>query len=486
MHLLLNYKRQEGKYLVLFLIGLLVANFTIKTIYPNPAIWLTSTIFLILYSFIFFINKADISYFIIFIIVGCHFTIAPNQGGLFNLLAVLGLTIKLFSGRRGIYYSIAILPKLLKLLFIVLILSNFISTIFFNTGTFAEQVFGILSFLSCILFFFFAMDNAKYGSFSLLLKVIVVLAGYNLIIALNQRFFGIYLNTPLAPLVIQSEGYQSTNSSGTFGSSALFGEFYLLTFIFLVFSRYLGIGRSVSKSRLMSIGIIFSLFNVLLSNSRSVLILAATSSLILLLIMISKKKSIITLLRFLIIIAVFIAAGLLFGLFDVIGEKMNNISIQSLTVGSIISGEDINRGIIFSNAVKRLAENSWLLGHGYGVFETNANAWFGEFGFSFYGKGHEIYDIHNLYLGLPMLFGWFGAFSYIGIILYILLRLLSSLKHQNDQSYGIFAGLTVLWLVFLINEYKVNAIALPHYHLLIWILLGYSYGIVFYNDEIEI
>ena len=83
-----------------------------------------------------------------------------------------------------------------------------------------------------------------------------------------------------------------------------------------------------------------------------------------------------------------------------------------------------------------------------------------------------------------MLFGWFGAISYIVIIVYLIYKLFSSLKYQNEKFYSITIGLLILWVVFLIDEYKVNATALPHYHLLIWLLLGYSYGIINNNDNL--
>ena len=197
-----DVRLHDNKYIVLFALGLLLANFTIKTTYPQPAIWMIALVFFVLYSFIFFINKSDVSYFIIFLIFGCHFNFAINQGGLFNLLAFIGLLFKVFSKNKDFFYSVNRIPRVIKLLFLILITTNLLSTLLNNTGTFTQQLYGIVSFLSSILVFFFSMHAFKDKNFILFLKVIILLCVFNFGVAINQRFLGIFLNTPLFPLVI--------------------------------------------------------------------------------------------------------------------------------------------------------------------------------------------------------------------------------------------------------------------------------------------
>lgn len=474
----LQTKINVSKILVLFIIGLLIANFTLKTLYPSPAIWITATLAFFIYSYVNFINKKNLTYFILFILFASHFSIGQNQGGLFNILLFTGVLIRLLTGDISLIQNIRKVPILLNSLILALFFLQLLSSFLYNTGSFSQQLFGDISFISCILVFYYSINLSKNEYLQILIKVIVYLAIYNLLIAINQRFFGIFINSPLVPLVIQEQGYLSTASSGTIGSSALFGEFYAIVFIFLFCIKYLTSYGQILKSRILTIGVFASIFNIVLSNSRSTVILAAGMIVVISLVLLIKKRELSPLFKMSVSLLFIFLIGSYIGVFDVIASKLQQIDFANITFQGISSGEDINRGIIFTNGIKRLTENSWFLGNGYGVFETNAQAWFGEFGFSFYGKGSELYDIHSLYLALPMLFGWIGTVCFIVIMLYIIIKLRSSLKTTSIHKYGLVFGLMLVWFVFLINEYKVNATALPNYFLLIWSLLGLSLGVI--------
>ena len=136
----------------------------------------------------------------------------------------------------------------------------------------------------------------------------------------------------------------STAPSGTLGSSALFGELYLLIYILLVYIKYLGAEIPGIKPRLLNIGIIFALLNIVLSSSRSAVILAFVSSVVLFFMIIVKKKSGMTLINYLIILVVIITIGISLGLFNVVEEKISRINTRALTFSGLVSGEDINRG----------------------------------------------------------------------------------------------------------------------------------------------
>lgn len=466
-----------NKYGILFIIGIVLANFTTKTNYSLLVVWLGSTVFLGLFSLYFFINRKDTPYFLLFLVIGSHFTFATDLGGLFNILAVFILSIKFFT-ERDVFISVSKrLPWLVHMFFFCLIVFNLMSTFLNNTSALHYKLLGLLSFLGCILIFFYATEMRKVNT-AFVLKVGVTLAMLNTIAAINQRFLGISINSLILPLVYQGEDFvMSANSSGTIGSSALFGELSLLIFVFLIYYRFLSANLPIGNLRLVNIGIVLSILNVVLSNSRSVVIIAVTSIAFLIFILIKKNK-----LKYLIKLSVgmlmIVIIGSWAGLFNYIIEKLSLVDLQSLSFSGIFSGEDINRGIIFDFAIKRLTENPWFLGHGYGVHGSNAFAWSGGYVPGLHPGESKFSDIHSLYLGLPMLFGWVGAICYLSIFLYVIFKLIRSLKRLEGDQYAYTFGLVMFWVVFLINEYKTSVLALPHYHLLIWAILGYSNSVV--------
>ena len=152
------------------------------------------------------------------------------------------------------------------------------------------------------------------------------------------------------------------------------------------------------------------------------------------------------------------------------------INFSKLNFETFISGEQINRAYAFSFAFVRLAEESWWLGWGWGVRESNALAWFPDD----YIRSKRV-DYHSLYLSLPMIFGWVGTFSFLFIIYYTLKNnLYLIIKNGKQYSYIILVSMCFVLLIsiFIINEYKINSMRWPQYFLLIWFWLGFGNSII--------
>ena len=87
------------------------------------------------------------------------------------------------------------------------------------------------------------------------------------------------------------------------------------------------------------------------------------------------------------------------------------------------------------------------------------------------GGGH----LHNLYLALPMMYGWVGALAYILLFLVVVFRLLAAVRRYpfSNLSTVTCLGFLVSLAFFLIDEVKSgNAVQTINYGMVVWIWLG--------------
>jgi len=148
---------------------------------------------------------------------------------------------------------------------------------------------------------------------------------------------------------------------------------------------------------------------------------------------------------------------------------------QSLTLDSIISGESINRKYVFNIAYNRLTANSWIVGYGWGVPESNAYAWFGEQNSAWKG------GLHSLYLSLPMIYGWGGSVAFVALLLYLAVKAWSHYftnRAPNNSLVSLLLGLAVFYFIFIIDQYKINILRTPNYHMMIWIWMGITVSVI--------
>ena len=149
-----------------------------------------------------------------------------------------------------------------------------------------------------------------------------------------------------------------------------------------------------------------------------------------------------------------------------------------MNVENVISGKSINRGGLAAIALQRMDSESWIIGYGSGTTTSNRWAWFG---FDTTKRKARIAGFHNLYVSLPMLYGWPGSLAFLSIIILTLFRLLLvTLKYRKEKSFllVISFGLTVMWGTFLIHEYKISILRNANYQMLFWIWLGLSASVV--------
>ena len=103
--------------------------------------------------------------------------------------------------------------------------------------------------------------------------------------------------------------------------------------------------------------------------------------------------------------------------FGVFSKRSEDMDVKSLSFSKVLSGEQINRGPLFSLGMKNLNRNGGFIGGGY--FTSPEEYHYVHFGNDQYGYA----DYHNLYLSIIVIWGFIGAFFIsINYIIYKLER----------------------------------------------------------------
>jgi len=476
--------KQLKKTLVSSFLFLLFGHLLLRPLFPSLVFWFIGFLVIILLIFRRYVHSPDEFGIVLFMFVVSHFDYASNQGGLYNILALMTLIILRIS--KGVPLALGSPSfRFVNILFFLLFAVNFLGLVFVSKVSYGAQFSGFVVFLSYILMFFFIVKQDLTGErLKTIFMLMMVLAVYNFIVAINQRTGILFLNSPMFPLVLQEKGYSSTMTSGTVNSSALFGEYSLLMLVlalpFLLFPKFKQELKLPKFASLIVVG--FSFANIILSNSRSPFfsVFLAVFFLLIFLILKGMVSSSLKLIIFFTFIALIFTAGVDLPGLGTLEDRLSDVDVGNLTVSNVASGEGINRGIIFAFALGRIDKGTWWLGSGYGTFESNAMAWFGEVGKTLWGQsGESIYDIHSLYFALVMTFGWIGAICFLLIILIVIVKLIGlTKKTENTYAYPFNIGFIFLWILFLVNEYKVNTMFSVSYFMLIWIWLGFSYAFI--------
>ncbi len=460
--------------------ALLVGHLLLKAYMPNAAIGGIGFLAIVLiFSYVLFIRRDPFG-FVMVIYICSHFNYANNQGGLWNLIAfgLLGIYVVLRKPvgefRRPDY--------LLFLLLGIFILWNLLGWVLKNPMPVVPRLQGVATFFGLILMFYLAGNlTLSKERFRLFLTVTFVMLIYQFLVALNQRYFIMPLNTPLLG------GYSdigttitpaTVDTPGTFTNFELFSEYAVLLASLLipllassVTKRELGFGISRLATMLL---ICFMI--PMMTSTRAAVILLVFVVVAYFLIFSTRIFSVID--RFgrqlasLFVLAMIIpVVGVYVGLGH-LEKDFSNLSPTRFTVQSVISGKAINRGALTSLALARMDSESWWLGYGYGIPRSNRWAWLGVD-----QKEVKISGFHSLYLSLPMLYGWIGSFAFLAMVILTGGRCaLTALRYRRRRTFHVVlaVGFSLFWLVFLADEYKISILRTPNYHMLFWIWLGLS------------
>jgi len=427
---------------------------------------------MVIHSFIIFHIFHDQFLFIINLI--CQSTMGSHDvmGGITLAPLIVIIIFILFKGR------LFIKDKVVGFLLLILIITNFMGYLFNSPADTKDLIQSMLIFSGFILTFIFiqsySFTESNIKSFFQVLTFISVVL---FVVALNQKF--VFIDSSFF-LLGRVPGYSSVSSvsidydgryPSLFCDYELFSEFALLTFIlaFSVFmdrdsSKRFGGGTSML---LMSL----SFLNVLITGTRSGFILLFVFIILFFLIRsgtLLSNKAFLLFSVLVVLVLVIMFFGDLLG-FELIIERLREIDVKRLSVNNLVTGEQLNRSLVYAEGYKRIGEENWILGYGYGTSAVNSYAWLGNIG----SLGFEIRDFHSLYLCIPMIYGWIGGIAYLLIILYVIIKNFRVyLLMQAKPIRGLILGFAFVFMFFLLNELKINSLRTYNYHFLIWILLG--------------
>lgn len=428
---------------------------------------------IIFHAFIIFHVFHDQFLFIVYLL--CQSTVGSYDimGGITLAPIVILIAYFLFKGKFFIK------DKFVIFCLLVLIITNFLGFLIKNPSVKKELFQSVIIFSGFILTFIF-IQNFKLSKANIkaLFQILIFISLVLFIVALNQKFVLIDSSHFLLGAVTGYPTVRSVNIAyegrfpSLFGDYELFSEFSLLMFI-LAFSVFMDkdSNRTFKLGKTPFFLMALSFMNILITGTRSGFILLFAFVLLFFVLRTGTLFSGKTLLLFsilIIMVPLIISFGDLIGL-DVITSRLGEIDTSRLSARSLVTGQELNRSYVYAEGYKRLAEDNWILGYGYGRAASNSNAWLGNIG----ALGMDIRDFHSLYLCIPMIYGWIGGIAYLVLIIYIILKILKLyLKEDNSPLKGLALGFSFIFIFFLINEIKINSLRVYNYHFLIWILLG--------------
>ena len=455
-------------------ICLFLALLTVERFFPNTAINVFGLISLSIYIYFSTIRKSAYLGFVFLIFVLAHFNYASNQGGIVNFAALLVLLAALITGK----YQAKKDPLLLAAVGLMLMF-NFAGYFFNPIAPFTDVAKGAAAFVAYILVFVFCSSlRFRLNNMGSIIAVLSFISFYSMVMALNY-FLSVYvINTPIPFLTPSPERFGSSTIANMTGNSELYGEESLM---FLAFCLPLLFAPKHVKSAykvnmlIIIIVIMTSLAGLYLSRSRSVIILMIFMILIMPLLQNIAGLSAGAILRNTIItLVVLIGTSLVLWAVINIGysfERFDNIDFFQLTTEGVISGEQINRGVLFEYGFNRLKSEPWFFGFGWLTYRYNMQCAVGPF------SVFESIDLHSLYLTLPFLFGWIGSAAFLSIF-FITLRRLWNIMRKAEMALNSWRVVALCFflaiLFFLLNEYKIGILREPHYFMTIWIWLGLS------------
>lgn len=420
--------------------------------------------------------KNDVFSALLIIFFCSHFDYANNQGGLFNLVAFLLLAIYLVAkppiretGRAG--------DATVMSLLLILAVSNLLGLILRNPMPLQVVALEAAASSAYLLAFYFAASLKLTGArLRVFLIVASVMAAYNFAVCLNQHYALIQLDTPL--LGLRKElFYATTNAYGVFASASSTAQYSMMLLALIL--PLLAASASRKALNLLPINFVpiavMCALTMILANMRAA-VLESGLIVVIYTIMFSLVQR-----RFFrnakyvnmasaAAVIVLGTVGVWLNL-DNISEDFKTVDVRGIE--SIESGKALNRYGPWQFGWERLKDESWVIGYGHGNVESNQIAWgiWRGVGGQRTGGGH----LHNLYLALPMMYGWTGAIAYVLLFLVVLFRLWRAVRRQPFSSIATVTclGFLVSVAFFLIDEVKSgNAVQTANYPMVMWIWLG--------------
>jgi len=469
-----NYLKKWNHILVLTLIMLSIANFILTK--NNYIIWF-AIILIVLIPLLYTILFNDLlSVILVFLLCSTFTYYLRGAGGIFTITFPVVILLLIILNKK--YF---ILFYRIDFLFSLFILFNVIGQLSNPNVELEDLTLGILMSLSFFLIYHISKQiKLNYSIYVVFIKTIIIINGINLFIIINTTFNLIPVRLPLFFQFYENDRVLFTNS-GSFGSTELMGEFSLISFIliatlYIIPKRYFK-NLNFSKNWI-KIGMITSSIIAILSFSRVITILLILNYLLIFGIFpFFGKRKISTFYDGLIVsLSIFIGLLLFGNLFnlDYLFDKFSfDSNFLTNFFNNPLSGVGTSREDAFKYGMDMISKKNWLIGDGYFSPSMNKITWFND-------KNFLYSDYHNLYMSSIPVFGWIGT----SLLLLVFVKILYNLYRiflQERRSYlngPIVFGWILVWMFFLIDEYKITMLRLGNYVFIVFLLMGFTNSLV--------
>lgn len=455
---------------------LVLGHLAIKTFFGSVAINALGVLVVAgIYYWVLFVKRDQMA-FVLIVFVCSQFLYANNQGGLFNLAAFAVLIPYLLTKnyKETRQASDPVLATIICVLFIM----NSVGLIIRNPLSLLTRIQLGAAFAGFMMTFILASNlRLDINRIRTMIYVIGFFVLYNFLVSINQQYSAIRITTPLLGLD-ESRFYEATNAFGTFRSASSNGQYGMQIYAFIVPLLSATVARrQLNINPLILVGICFMCVALtIMANMRAA---AAFVGLVTIFYSVSfglfyrrSFKYTKYLNRFTVAIIVFLFAfGTVIGVQNIAEDFQEAFEASSEEVGS---GEVFNRLGAWEFGLNLLANDSWIVGYGHGGRDSNlvatgavktATGW--------RGGGH----LHNLYLMLPIIYGWVGSIAFMLLFTVPVFRTLILIRaHSFDNldvvvNFGFFVSLGLL----LLDEFKSgNIVQTINHAMLCFIWLGWA------------
>lgn len=465
--------------LLLSLFFLATAHLCIKALFPNPVFWLIGAAAIVVVgAWWYFAHKDDFG-FLLVVFACTHFGFANNQGGLWSYVLCAVLLIMIFSQRRPAI-RLSSVPRGISVLLFLFLTMQLIGTALNPCSLVSNIQATVVAFSHVLVFYYCASQQMTASRLKRLLSIWFAIVCWVFVMALNQRYQWVITESPLLPhRSLTAAGSFGDTPVASFGTSELCAEYFCIVFaLSLVIISHLKELVGLRIRLIFPLLMIFlSLAGIVMSGSRAAALLAVAAIAFLLFntIVVSNQK----IRRLSVYSPLFLFGGfflLMFGKFffldGMIGD-FEQLDLSQTNMKTIITGEAINRSTVFDAAVQEFSEKSFWIGYGYNLPQNNRQ----NMGIE---KEDRIADFHNLYLSLPIFYGWIGATAYVLLLLHAGLRIYMCYVRARKLNHfltPIALGLAIVWGIFLLDQYKIGATREPCYFLLTWFWLGWTHSV---------
>lgn len=480
-------KKELSTFSLLFIASLLLifGHLLLQQYMPNAFAGIFGFLLLMILSgYVLFIRNEVFS-FVLIIYVCSHFSYGDNHGGLWNIVSSVMLLLYMFSGKHRA--EIKQQNNLISILLVIFIFFNVSGWAYKNPMPLTSLLEGGSAFLGYMLMYYVSskvrLTEIRIKKFFSLMFFLLI---YQVAVALIQNYALLDVGTPLVggTTIGLEKVTESGRPRGTIGHFELFSEYALLMICLLIPMLSSTLTRSKLRFSYMAISImIFCCISIMIiTTMRGALILSVLVTVFYYFVfplrVVFAVDKVMQQIKLIVLVATLLPIVSVYIGIKELERDFSHLETKNVSMEGVVTGKSINRGGLADLALRRMEGESWIFGFGSGTINSNQWAWFG---FDTSKKKSNLADFHNLYVSLPMIYGWIGSVAFVGIILStFILMLKTTIKYRKEKSFLMVLsfGFTVLWGAFIVHEYKISILRNANYQMLFWIWLGLSSSLV--------